>query len=100
MARNSNIPSPESVIFQFTKDLFTIIWHDKVLEQMTYTVENNKITMVKTSGSSHCPMLSQGTYKFTILNNKLNFEGITDGCNQRQSGLGYNIYSKVLPLEL
>ena len=95
----ANIPSPEEVILHFTKDLFTITWNDKVIEQMTYTVESDKITMVKTSGASPCPMLSQGTYKYTVLNDKLSFEVTSDACSQRRGALGINIYSKVLSSE-
>lgn len=95
----ANIPSPETVILNFTKDLFTITFNNKVIEQMTYTVESDKITMVKSSGASPCPMLSQGTYKYTVLNDKLSFEVTSDACSQRSGALGMNVYSKVLPSE-
>lgn len=95
----ANIPSPETVILQFSKDVYTVMWNGKTIEQMNYTVQGDSITVVKTSGASPCLMLSQGTYKFTIANDKLSLVVISDSCSQRISALGINTYTKVLPSE-
>jgi len=91
----ANVPTPEEVIFQFTSKDFNVLYQGQVIEQMTYGVDNNTLTLVKVSGGSPCKNESKGVYTFTAIDKKLNLTHVSDDCDERKDALKIKDFVKL-----
>jgi len=94
----ANIPTPAEVIFRFNTDDLDLLYQGNVIEKMKYSLtDQGGLTLVKIEGNSPCDTTEEGSYKYQILDDTLNFILVNDNCTQREAAFDGNGYKKVLP---
>jgi hypothetical protein len=80
-----NVPDETPVILDFKTDSVNLIIevNGMVGETMAYSVKDDVITMHKTSGNSPCNVGDVFTVKYTIKDDKLFINNLTDPCEAR-----------------
>ena len=94
----ANIPTPAEVIFRFNTDDLDLLYQGNVIEKMKYSLtDQGGLTLVKIEGNTPCDTKEEGSYKYQILDDTLNFILVNDNCVQREVAFDGNGYKKVLP---
>ena len=77
-------PDDMDAVFYFTKDTLTLFGSsEEIIEQMSYSLRSDTLTLKKISGLSYCGD-EAGVYKISITDNKLSFVSIADACDMRK----------------
>ncbi len=85
-----NIPDPTECYLQFGQDtvrLFSVDMPGNALESMTYTLQNDTLTITKLEGQSPCEVTGRVRYKTTITEKELKFIQLDDACDVRVRAL-------------
>ncbi len=80
-----NVPDPTgaTVAFEEAKIFFKDIENDSPIEELSYTIEGNVITMKKTAGASPCTENQVAKMSFEIVKDTLVLKVIADDCEIR-----------------
>jgi len=80
-----NVPDETTVILHFRTDSVDMIIYDQGIigESMTYSLQDNVITMKKTSGHSPCNIGDVFKLSFKIVDDKLFIKNLSDPCDER-----------------
>jgi hypothetical protein len=80
-----NVPDPTGAIIAFeeAKVMFKAMENDSPIEELSYTVEGNILTMKKIAGSSPCTENQVAKLSFEIVKDTLILKVISDDCTVR-----------------
>ncbi|KQR94965.1 hypothetical protein ASG01_03620 [Chryseobacterium sp. Leaf180] len=90
----AKIPEETEVVLKFSSDKLDVFVGSKVIENMSYTVSNGEITLVKKSGGTPCNNGSTGKYKYETVGDNLIMTLISDECTARIKSVQGVIYKK------
>ncbi|RYE22849.1 MAG: hypothetical protein EOP42_23925 [Sphingobacteriaceae bacterium] len=80
-----NIPNPTEVIFDFKDGVADVVTTTGMpVESCSYTIKSDTITFKKTKGGSPCPVGSMFTVTYTVKDNQMNINTLTDDCEGRK----------------
>ncbi|MDB5248382.1 MAG: hypothetical protein JWQ40_2776 [Segetibacter sp.] len=91
-----NLENKIDVVFDYRNDTLEVInsQDNSSIETMSYTIENNILTLKKLSGQSDCDQ-APGKYKFEINNNTLTIALVLDACDDRAPILDNSKWTKI-----
>jgi hypothetical protein len=92
----ANIPSAADITFVFTADTLLMVYNDEAIETMSYRLSGDTLHLLKLGGMSPCSG-EKGTYKFTVKEDKLVLDPISDDCVPRSSAFTPEGYTRVKP---
>ncbi|PWK16752.1 hypothetical protein LV89_04775 [Arcicella aurantiaca] len=80
-----NIPDPTGAIIAFEegKVMFKAMENDSPIEELSYTIEGNILTMKKIAGSSPCTENEVAKLSFEIIKDTLILKVVSDDCKAR-----------------
>ncbi len=92
-----NLENKIDVVFDFRKDTLEVTntQDNSHIETMTYTIQDNLLSLQKTSGRSDCDAATIGKYKFEINNDTLSITLVSDACDDRYPVLDNSKWVKV-----
>ena len=91
----AKIPEDAEVILKFSNNKLDVLFGNKIIETMTYSLNNGEITLVKNSGGTPCNAGATGKYKYEIIGENLVMTFISDECDARVKSLQGVVYKKV-----
>lgn len=94
----ANMAVPTDVLLVFDRDSTAeafMMPDSTSLTVMTFKVIGDSVTLQKVSGIIPCDEATIGTFKFEIINDKLNMHVIADDCMARAHSLDGTTYDRV-----
>lgn len=92
----ANIPTPAEVIFRFNTDDLDLVYQGNVIEKMKYSLtDQGGLKLLKIEGNSPCDTKEEGSYRYQITDDTLNFILVNDNCVQREAAFDGNGYKKI-----
>jgi hypothetical protein len=90
----AKIPQETEIDLKFSKDKIDVLLGNKVIETMNYTLSNDEINIVKSSGETPCNAGTKGKYKYEIIGENLVMILVSDECSARIKSLQGIVYKK------
>lgn len=91
----ARIPQESEIVIKFSNDKADVLFENKVIESMSYTLKNDHIIFDKISGGSPCEKGVKGEYKYEVLENDFLISLIKDDCVARTASLKDNGFKRI-----
>lgn len=91
----ARIPEENEIVIKFSNDIADVLFENKVIESMNYTLKNDHIIFDKISGGSPCEKGVKGEYKYEVLKNDFLISLIKDDCVARTASLKDNGFKRL-----
>ena len=89
------IPEESQVVLKFSQDKLDLLFENKVIETMKYSLKDNHLILEKTAGRSPCEIGVKGDYNYEVIGDNLAISLISDNCPARSASLKKNIFTKI-----
>lgn len=90
----ARIPQESEVILKFSNDKLDLLFENRVIESMKYTLKDNHIILEKISGGSPCEVGKKGEYNYEIIGDSFAINLFKDDCVARTASLKENIFTR------
>lgn len=90
----ARIPQESEVLLKFSKDQLDLVFENRVIESMKYTLKGNHIILEKISGGSPCESGQKGEYNYEVIGDNFVINLFKDDCAARTASLKENIFAR------
>ena len=91
----ANIPQRSEVVLKFTEDQLDLLFENRIIESMDYSIKDNHIILAKISGGSPCEVGLKGEYQYEVVGDNFVINLIKDDCVARTISLKDNVFNRL-----
>ena len=90
----AKIPQESEVLLKFSSNQLDLLFQNRVIESMKYSIKGDHLILEKISGGSPCELGIKGEYQYEIIGDHFTISLLKDDCAARTASLKENVFTK------